>query len=62
MINTHTRFVRDVAFSPNGDLFASVASDGKMFFYEGKTGEVKGEVDRDGSTASLVSLVRTNWQ
>ncbi|KIR55360.1 WD-repeat protein [Cryptococcus gattii Ru294] len=55
MINTHTRFVRDVAFSPNGDLFASVASDGKMFFYEGKTGEVKGEVDRDGSTASLMA-------
>ncbi|KAL0252340.1 hypothetical protein I308_101729 [Cryptococcus tetragattii IND107] len=55
MISTHTRFVRDVAFSPNGDLFASVASDGKMFFYEGKAGEVKGEVDRDGSTASLMA-------
>ncbi|AUB27811.1 WD-repeat protein [Cryptococcus neoformans Bt1] len=55
MINTHTRFVRDVAFSPDGGLFASVASDGKMFFYEGKTGEVKGEADRGGATASLMA-------
>ncbi|WWC87902.1 uncharacterized protein L201_002802 [Kwoniella dendrophila CBS 6074] len=55
MINTHTRFVRDVAFSPDGELFASVASDGKLFFYDGKSGEVKGEVNRDGSTSSLMA-------
>ncbi|KAK8861594.1 hypothetical protein IAR55_002417 [Kwoniella newhampshirensis] len=57
MINTHTRFVRDVAFSPNGDLFASVASDGKVFFYEGKTGEVKGQVDREATS----SLMACSW-
>ncbi|WRT65714.1 uncharacterized protein IL334_002662 [Kwoniella shivajii] len=55
MINTHNRFVRDVAFSPNGDLFASVASDGKLFLYDGKSGEVKGEVNRDGATSSLMA-------
>ncbi|WVQ93436.1 hypothetical protein IAU59_000510 [Kwoniella sp. CBS 9459] len=55
MINTHNRFVRDVAFSPNGELFASVASDGKLLFYEGKGGEVKGEVDRNGATSSLMA-------
>jgi WD40 repeat protein len=55
MISTHNRFVRDVAFSPNGDLFASVASDGKLIFYDGKTGEVQGEADRS-DTSSLVSL------
>ncbi|WVQ79093.1 hypothetical protein IAT38_001187 [Cryptococcus sp. DSM 104549] len=55
MISTHTRFVRDVAFSPNGELFASVASDGKIFFYEGKTGDVQGEAQREGSTASLMA-------
>ncbi|WVO18639.1 hypothetical protein L204_106358 [Cryptococcus depauperatus] len=55
-IRTHTRFVRDVAFSPNGDFSASVGSDGKLFFYEGKTGEVKGSTDRDGSIASLMAL------
>ncbi|KAK4688195.1 WD repeat-containing protein 1 (actin-interacting protein 1), partial [Tremellales sp. Uapishka_1] len=55
MISTHTRFVRDVAFSPNGDLFASVASDGKLFFYDGKDGTVKGEVERGGATNSLMA-------
>ncbi len=55
MISTHSRFVRDVAYSPNGELFASVASDGKLFLYEGKDGEVKGEADRGGATSSLVS-------
>ena len=56
MISTHNRFVRDVAYSPDGEMFASVASDGKMFLYEGKGGEVKGEVDRGGATSSLVSV------
>ncbi|OCF43364.1 WD-repeat protein [Kwoniella heveanensis CBS 569] len=55
MINTHNRFVRDVAFSPNGELFASVASDGKLFFYDGKSGEVKGEVDRGSASSSLMA-------
>lgn len=55
MISMHSRFVRDVAYSPNGEMFASVASDGKLFMYEGKGGEVKGEAERAGSTSSLVS-------
>ncbi|KAK6907373.1 hypothetical protein I203_101367 [Kwoniella mangroviensis CBS 8507] len=57
MINTHSRFVRDVAFSPNGDLFASVASDGKLFLYDGKTGETKGEAGREGGS----SLMACSW-
>lgn len=57
MISTHTRFVRDVAFSPDGELFASVASDGKLFFYDGKTGETKGEAERS-DTSSLVHQLR----
>jgi len=56
MLSNHSRFVRDVAYSPNGEVFASVASDGKLIFYEGKEGAVQGEVDRAGSTASLVGL------
>lgn len=63
MISTHTRFVRDVAYSPSGDVFVSVGSDGKMFLYEGKTGELQSEVDRNGATNTLVrphaSLVLT---
>jgi WD40 repeat protein len=57
MISTHSRFVRDVAYSANGDTFVSVGSDGKLFFYDGKTGDVKGEADRDGSTSALVNPI-----
>jgi hypothetical protein len=56
MISTHSRFVRDVAYSPDGEVFVSVGSDGKMFVYDGKTGETKGEFDRGGATSSLVCL------
>ncbi|KAL1406387.1 WD40 repeat-like protein [Vanrija albida] len=56
IINTHTRFVRDVGFSPNGDLFASVGSDGKLFFYDGKTAEVKAEATGVDPTRSLMGL------
>ncbi|KAI7888389.1 WD40-repeat-containing domain protein [Mucor mucedo] len=38
-IADHTRFVHAVQFSPNGDFFASAAADGKMFLYDGKTGD-----------------------
>lgn len=57
IISTHTRFVRDVAFSPNGDVFASVGSDGKLFMYDGKTGDVMGSADGPDPTRSLVSLL-----
>ncbi|ORY22497.1 WD40-repeat-containing domain protein [Naematelia encephala] len=55
ILSSHTRFVRDVGYAPNGELFASVASDGKLFFYEGKTGELKGEADRGGASSSLMA-------
>jgi len=57
MISTHTRFVRDVAYSPDGEVFVSVGSDGKMFLYDGKTGETKGEFERGEATSSLVSKI-----
>ncbi|KAG0052226.1 hypothetical protein BGZ83_002835 [Gryganskiella cystojenkinii] len=38
-IQDHTRFVQEVKFSNNGDMFASVGSDGKIFIYDGKSGD-----------------------
>ena len=55
IISSHNRFVRDVGFSPNGEVFVSVGSDGKGFLYDGKTGEVTGELDRGVATSTLVS-------
>ncbi|ORX36518.1 WD40-repeat-containing domain protein [Kockovaella imperatae] len=54
MISQHARFVQDVRYSPDGEAFASVGSDGKIFIYGGKEGDVKGEIKRD-STSSLMA-------
>lgn len=32
-IKDHSRFVQCVRFAPNGDFFASAASDSKVFWY-----------------------------
>ena len=47
-IRSHNRFVQDVRYSNNGDLFASVGSDYKVFLYDGKTGDTIGEFDSEG--------------
>ncbi|SNX85387.1 probable actin interacting protein 1 [Melanopsichium pennsylvanicum] len=48
-INTHTRFVQDVAYAPNGDHFVSVGSDSKVFVYDGKTGDTLVELSAKAS-------------
>lgn len=54
MLSHHSRFVRDVRYSPDGELFASVGSDGKLNLYDGKTGELKQTLSR--SDASLMGV------
>jgi len=44
-----------VKYSPSGDLFASVGSDGKLFIYDGKTGEIIVDVP-EGHTGTAVSF------
>ncbi|GAC94402.1 hypothetical protein PHSY_001973 [Pseudozyma hubeiensis SY62] len=48
-IATHTRFVQDVAYAPNGDHFVSVGSDSKVFVYDGKTGDTVIELSAKAS-------------
>ncbi|KAJ9480358.1 Actin-interacting protein 1 [Pseudozyma hubeiensis] len=48
-ITTHTRFVQDVAYAPNGDHFVSVGSDSKVFVYDGKTGDTLIELSAKAS-------------
>jgi len=43
----HTKFVYDVAFSPDGKSLVSVGADAKVFLYDGKTGESKGAIITD---------------
>ncbi|KZT03823.1 WD40 repeat-like protein [Laetiporus sulphureus 93-53] len=54
-IKTHTKFVQDVRYSPSGDHFASVGSDGKIFIYDGKTGDTIGEITDSPHTGSIMA-------
>ncbi|CAM9845915.1 unnamed protein product, partial [Heterosigma akashiwo] len=51
----HTNFVNAVAFSPAGDRAVSVGSDGKMFLYDGDSGDVIQEIPND-HTGSIYSM------
>lgn len=42
-LSTHSRFVQDVAYAPNGATFASAGADGRLFLYDGTSGDVQGE-------------------
>lgn len=41
---SHANFVYGVAFSPDGSQLVSVGGDRKILLYDGKTGEVKGQI------------------
>jgi WD40 repeat protein len=53
----HSKFVYDVAFSPDGTSLVSVGADAKVFLYDGKTGEKKGVMDaQDGHAGSIFAV------
>lgn len=51
-LNEHQRFVNVVRYSPNGDKFASGGADGKLFIFDGKTGEIMFELRSAGEASS----------
>lgn len=54
----HSNFVYSVAFSPDGTHLVSVGGDKKIFLYDGKTGEIKGEIadSTDGHSGSIFGV------
>ena len=54
----HNRFVYGVAFSPDGSTLVSVGADSKIWLYDGKTGEVKGQV---GAGEHKGSIFGVSW-
>ncbi len=54
----HSNFVYGVAFSPDGGSLVSVGSDRKVWLYDGKTGEVKGQL---GEGAHKGSIFGVSW-
>ncbi|KAF9166681.1 WD40 repeat-like protein, partial [Mortierella sp. AD010] len=57
-IHDHTGFIQEVKFSSNGEMFASVGSDGKIFLYDAKTGDKLKELSTadHGHTGSIFAL------
>ncbi|KAI1320904.1 WD40 repeat-like protein, partial [Mortierella claussenii] len=57
-IHDHTRFVHEVKFSTNGEMFASVGADGKIFLYDAKTGDKLKELSaaEHGHTGGIFAL------
>lgn len=52
----HNRFVFGTAFSPDGSVFASVGADKRIWLYDGKTGEAKGQIGEGVHTGSIFGI------
>jgi WD40 repeat protein len=55
-IKDHTRFVQSVKYSPDGNVFVSAGSDGKIFLYDGKEGEKICEMNDQVHSGTIFSL------
>lgn len=56
----HTNFIYGVGFSPDGAHLVSVGGDKKIYLYDGKTGEVKGEMS-DSADGHAGSIFGVSW-
>lgn len=59
-MRVHKRFVNSVRYAPNGEHFLSAAQDGKMFLWEGKSGEQVAEF-QDGDNAHAGGIYAACW-
>ncbi|MCJ1270683.1 WD40 repeat-like protein [Lobaria immixta] len=55
-LRKHNRFVYGVAFSPDGTSLVSVGADKKIWLYDGKTGEAKGQIGENVHQGSIFSV------
>lgn len=54
----HTNYIYGVGFSPDGSTLVSVGADRKIWLYDGKTGEVKGQI---GDGEHKGSIFGVSW-
>jgi WD40 repeat protein len=52
----HSRFVFGTAFAPDGSVFASVGADQRIWLYDGRTGEPRGQVGEGVHTGSIFAV------
>lgn len=55
-LRKHQRYVYGVAFSPDGANLISVGADKKIWLYDGKTGEAKGQIGEGEHTGSIFAV------
>ncbi|GIJ98972.1 WD40 repeat-like protein [Aspergillus viridinutans] len=52
----HTNYIYGVGFSPDGSTLVSVGADRKIWLYDGKTGEPKGQIGEGEHKGSIFSV------
>ncbi|KAF7589103.1 WD40 repeat-like protein [Aspergillus hancockii] len=52
----HTNYIYGVGFSPDGSTLVSVGADRKIWLYDGKTGEPKGQIGEGGHKGSIFGV------
>lgn len=52
----HNRFIYGTAFAPDGSVFASVGADKRIWLYDGRTGEAKGQIGDGVHTGSIFGI------
>ncbi|KAL4927421.1 transcriptional regulator of RNA polII, SAGA, subunit-domain-containing protein [Aspergillus undulatus] len=52
----HTNYIYGVGFSPDGSTLVTVGADRKIWLYDGKTGETKGQIGEGDHKGSIFSL------
>ncbi|PYH90669.1 WD40 repeat-like protein [Aspergillus ellipticus CBS 707.79] len=52
----HTNYIYGVGFSPDGSTLVSVGADRKIWLYDGKTGEPKGQIGEGEHTGSIFGI------
>ncbi|KAK2750653.1 WD40 repeat-like protein [Myotisia sp. PD_48] len=54
--NKHTNFIYGVDFSPNGEHLLTAGADKRIWIYDGKTGEAKGQIGDGEHKGSIFSM------
>ncbi|KAL5337857.1 transcriptional regulator of RNA polII, SAGA, subunit-domain-containing protein [Aspergillus crustosus] len=52
----HTNYIYGVGFSPDGSTLVSVGADRKIWLYDGKTGETKGQIGEEEHNGSIFAV------
>lgn len=57
----HDRFVNVIRYSPNGEKFVSGGADGKLFVFDGKTGDKLYEITQNDKPAHSGGIYSLCW-